>query len=146
MQSSETKFSNNPLAFQWTLSVLLYWQTYSYIHMWQTFSRNCYGIIKQKLTVSFNHTFRYIDRVLSINNNDFHQYVHLIYPNELEVKDTTESDKSVSYLDILLNADSIGRLKTSQYDKQDYLDFVTVNFPFLCSNIPLSPCHGVYIS
>jgi type IV secretory pathway VirB6-like protein len=57
----------------------------------------------KKLAVSFNHTFRYIDDVLSINNHNFHNYVHLIYPDELEKKDTTESDKSASYLDILLD-------------------------------------------
>jgi hypothetical protein len=51
--------------------------------------------------VSFNHTFRYINDVLSIINHDFHNYVNLIYPDELEIKDTTESDKSASDLDIL---------------------------------------------
>jgi hypothetical protein len=55
---------------------------------------------KKKLAMSFNHTFRYIDDVLSINNNNFHIYVHLIYPDELEIKDTTESDKAASYVDI----------------------------------------------
>jgi hypothetical protein len=39
----------------------------------------------KKLAVSFNHTFRYIDDVLSINNHNFHNYVHLIYPDELEI-------------------------------------------------------------
>ena len=58
----------------------------------------------KKLAMSFNHTFRYIDDVLSINNH-FHNYVHLIYPDDLEIKDTAESDKSASYLDILLNID-----------------------------------------
>jgi hypothetical protein len=43
----------------------------------------------KKLAVSFNHTFRYIDDVLSINNHNFHKYVHFIYPDELEMKDTT---------------------------------------------------------
>jgi hypothetical protein len=62
----------------------------------------------KKLPVSFNHTFRYIDDVLSINNHNFHNYVHLIYPDEIEIKDNTESDKSASYLDILLNIDSNG--------------------------------------
>jgi hypothetical protein len=36
---------------------------------------------KKKLAVSFNHTFRYIDDGLSMNNNNFHNYVHLIYPD-----------------------------------------------------------------
>jgi hypothetical protein len=92
-----------------------------------------------------SHTFRYIDDVLSINNHNFHNYVDLIYPDELNIKDTTESDKSTSYLDILLNIDSNDRLTTSLYDKHDDFDFAIVNFPFLCSNIPLSPAYGVYI-
>jgi hypothetical protein len=31
-------------------------------------------------TLSFNHTHRYFDDVLLINNQDFHNYVHLINP------------------------------------------------------------------
>ena len=100
----------------------------------------------KKLAVSFNHTFRYIDDVLSINNHNFHNYVHLIYPDELEIKDTTESDKSASYLDILLNIDSNGRLTTSLHDKRADFNFAIVNFSFLYRNIPISPAYGVYIS
>ena len=114
--------------------------------MRQNLFRNCYRIITKKLAVSFNHTFRYIDDVLSINNHNFNNYVHLIYNGELEIKDTTESDKSASYLDILLNIDSNGRLTTSLYGKHDDFNCTIVNFPFLCSNIPLSPAYGVYIS
>jgi hypothetical protein len=84
----------------------------------------------KKLAMSFNHTFRYIDDVLSINNHNVHNYVHLIYQDELEIKDTTESDKSASYLDILLNIDSNGTLTISLYDKRDDFDFAIVNFPF----------------
>ena len=89
----------------------------------------------KKLAMSFDHTFRYIDDVQSISNHNFHNYVHLIYPDELEIKDTTESDKFASYLDILLNIDYSGKLTTSLYDKRDDFDFAIVNFPFLCSNI-----------
>ena len=55
----------------------------------------------KKLPVSFNLTYRYIDDVLSINNHNFHTYIyaHLIYPDELEIKDTTESNRCASYLD-----------------------------------------------
>jgi hypothetical protein len=103
-------------------------------------------ILNKKLAVSFNYTFRYIDDVLSINNHNFHNYVHFIYPDEVEIKGTTESDKSASYLDILLNIDSNGRLTTSLYDKRDDFDFAIVKSPFLCSNKPLSPAYGVYVS
>ena len=99
----------------------------------------------KKLALSFNHTFRYIDDILFINNYNFHNYVHLIYPDELHIKDITESDKSGSYLDILLNIDSSGRLTTSLYDKRDDFYFAIVNFPFLYSNIPLSPAYDAYL-
>ena len=69
-----------------------------------------------------------------------------IYCNELGLKDTPESEKYASYLDILLNIDSNGRLSTLLYDKRDDFDFTIVSFPFLCSNIPLSPVYGVNIS
>ena len=54
----------------------------------------------------FNSSSRYIDDVLSINNDQFHSYVDSIYPSELEIKDTTESSTSASYLDVLLNIDA----------------------------------------
>jgi hypothetical protein len=100
----------------------------------------------KSLAVSFSHILRYFDDVLSIINHNFQNYFHFRYPDELEIKDNTESDKSASYLDILLHIDSNGRLTTSLYDKHDDFDFAIVNFPFLCSNIPLSPAYGLYIS
>ena len=70
----------------------------------------------------------------------------IIYPSELEIKDTTESSTSASYLDVLLNIDSGGKLTTQLYDKRDDFNFAIVNFPYTCSNIPLSPAYGVYLS
>ena len=48
-------------------------------------------------------TYRYIDDVLSINNPEFENYLGQMYPVELEIKDTTESNTSASYLDLLLS-------------------------------------------
>jgi hypothetical protein len=67
--------------------------------------------------VSFNHTYKYIDDILSMNNNNFHNYVQLMYHDKLEIMDTTESKISVSYWYL------------------DDLNFAIVNFPFLRSNI-----------
>ena len=101
---------------------------------------------KQKqLAVSFNSTFRYIDDVLSLNNDEFHNHLHAIYPPELEIKETTESPVSASYLDLFLTLYN-GKLKTKLYDKRDDFNFPIVNFPFLSSNIPESPAYGVFIS
>jgi hypothetical protein len=96
--------------------------------------------------VAFISTFRYIDDVLSINNSQFHSYVNSIYPNELEIKDTTECSTSASCLDVLLKLDTNSKITTQLYDKRDYFNFFIVNFPYLCSNIPVSPAYGVYIS
>jgi hypothetical protein len=104
--------SNNLLTFLWALILLLYWQTYFLYSYEENLFRYCYEKNKQtktkpkkkkkKLAVTFNHTHRCIDNVLSINNHNFHNNVHLIYPDKLEIKNTTESDTSASYLDILL--------------------------------------------
>ena len=98
------------------------------------------------LARSFNFTFRYIYDVLSLNNSRFGEIVDRIYPIELEIKDTTDTDRSASYLDLHLEIDSEGRLRTKFYDKRDDFNFPIVNFPFICSNIPAAPAYGVYIS
>ena len=69
-----------------------------------------------------------------------------MYPVELEIKDTTESNTSASYLDSLLSIRRDGQLHTSIYDKRDDFNFHITNFPFLSSNIPTSPAYGVFIS
>ena len=69
-----------------------------------------------------------------------------MYPAELEIKDTTESNNSASYLDLLLSIESDGQLQTSLYDKRDDFNFHITNFPFLSSNIPSSLAYCVFIS
>ena len=69
-----------------------------------------------------------------------------MYPAELEIKDTTESNTSTSYLDLLLSIESDGQLRNSLYDKRDDFNFHITKFPFLSSNIPSSPAYGVFIS
>ena len=98
---------------------------------------------KQKnIALSFNFTYRYMDDVLSLSNSDFDQYIHTIYPPEL---DTTNSTTSSSYLDLLLRIDANTNLHSKLYDKRDDLDFHIVNLPFLDNNIPSSPVYGTYI-
>ena len=65
---------------------------------------------------------------------------------ELKIKDTTDTDRSASYLDLHLEIDSEGRLRTKLYDKRNDFKLLIVNFPFICSNIPAAPAYGVYIS
>ena len=118
------------------------------------FSYSCESAILQKLvkdrkineTSAFNFTYRYIDDVLSINNSRFAEFLPLLCPPELEVKETTDTASSASFLDIYLVFDDSGQLSTSIYDKRDDFTFKIIIFRNICSNIPVSRAYGVYIS
>ena len=99
----------------------------------------------KKQKTSFNLTFRYIDDVISLNNPNFSDYIDVIYPKELEIKDTTDAPKWANYIDHL-EFDKDGKLFTQLYDKRDDFDFPIVNFPYLSSNIPGSPAYDVFVS
>jgi len=96
-------FFNRESAYLWLQTVLLFSPTCSVIRMRQSsyigFSRKN----EKKLARSFKFTFHYIDDVISLNNSRFVDCVDHIYPIELEIKDTTETDMSASYLDLYLN-------------------------------------------
>ena len=101
---------------------------------------------EKKLSRSFNFTFRYIDDVLLLPKSRFGDFVDRIYSIELEINDTTDTDRSASYFGLHLEIDNRGRLRTKLYDKRDDFNFPIVNFPFICSNIPAAPAYGVYLS
>jgi hypothetical protein len=63
--------------------------------------------------------FHYIDDVLSLNNSRIGDFVHRVYPIELEMQDTTDTDRSASYLDLQLAIDDEGRLGRKHYDKRE---------------------------
>ena len=65
---------------------------------------------KTKLSRSFNFTFRYIDDVLSLNNPTFSEHLYQKYPSKLEIREKTDSTKSVSYLNLLLESYKDGNL------------------------------------
>ena len=90
-------------------------------------------------------TFRYKDDVPSLNNSTFGEYFKRNYPIEQEIKDTADTVKSASYLDLHLEIDNEGLLKTKLYDKIHDCNFPILNFPFLRINIPAAPAYGVHI-
>jgi hypothetical protein len=57
--------------------------------------------------------------VRSLNNSRFDDFTHRIYPIELEIKDTTDTDRSDSYLDLHLAIDSEDLLRSKSYDKRE---------------------------
>ena len=107
------------------------------------------GLLKKnekRLVRSFNFTSRYIDDVLSLNKSRFGDFVDRIHPTELEIKDTTYTDGSASYIDLHLESDGDGRLRTKHYDKRYDFNIAIMNIPFIYSNIPAAHAYGVYLS
>ena len=84
---------------------------------------------------AFNLTFRYTDYVLSIDNPNFANWIPLIYTKVLEIKETTETASSLSFLDIYLNCDTNCQLSIKLYDKNNDYNFVVINFQYINSNI-----------
>jgi hypothetical protein len=64
----------------------------------------------------------------------------------VEIKETTDTASSASFLDLYFEFDDSGQLSTKIYDKRDDFNFKIINFPNMCSNIPASPAYGIYIS
>ena len=67
---------------------------------------------EHRFTRSLNLSFLYTDDVLSLNNPNFGDLIHCKYPKELDIKDTTDTGKSVSYLYHNLKIDGKGKLLT----------------------------------
>ena len=86
---------------------------------------------RKQLAPLFNFTYWYIDDVLSINNPEFENYLGQMYPVELEIKDTTMSNTSASYLDLVLSIERNGHLHTSIYDKRDDFNFQLSRFSII---------------
>ena len=85
---------------------------------------------------AFNFTYRYI------NNSRFAEFLPLIYHPELEIKETTNTASSASFLDLYLEFDD----STKIYGKRNDSNFKIINFPNVYSNITVSPAYGVYSS
>ena len=71
----------------------------------------------------------YLINVTQKNNSWFGDFVDRINTTELEIKNTPDTDRSASYLDLHLE-----------------IERKFTNFPFICSTIPAAPAYGVYIS
>jgi len=62
----------------------------------------------------------------------------------VETQGATDTNKSLSYLDLHLEIE--GWLRTKLYYERKDFNFPFVYFPFICSNIPAAHAHVVYIS
>ena len=115
------------------------------------------NLIKKKVYINCNRSkssiicLRYIFKkqkyIIQCLVYVYEKYLVEINPVKLEIKDTTESNTSTSYLDLLLSIGRDGQLHTSIYEKRDNLYFHITNVPFLSSYIPAamaSLSHSLY--
>ena len=57
---------------------------------------------KRQLATKFSLSYRYIYDLISFNTKRFKEFISDIYPNELNISETTESTSVASYLNLLL--------------------------------------------
>ena len=102
-------------------------------------------ITKSEVIDAFNSTSRYLDDLLSIDNNFFDSMINHIYSSEFQLNKANVSDTEALFLDLHLSI-SDGFVKFKIYDKRDDFDFDIVTFPPLDGDVPRSTSYGVYIS
>ena len=126
-----------PMGTDCASNLFLFYYEYSYMKR----------LMKDNLCMAkrFSDTVRYIDDLLALNNHRFEGEICVIYPPELTLKKTTESSGFLSYLDVAISI-SGGRFVTEVFDKRDSFNFDIVNYPYMCSSIPIKPTYGLYVS
>ena len=94
----------------------------------------------------FQFVHRYIDDLLSLNDKGhFLKVFKDIYPNELQLKNTTIDSKTSNFLDLNISIEN-NEFVTKLYDKRNDFSFKVISMPNLHSNIPIKPAYGVFIS
>jgi hypothetical protein len=108
---------------------------------------NCAPLLADLFLYSYESEFlQKLVKEKKIHEARFAEFLPLIYPPELEVKETADTASSALFLDLYLEFDDSGQLSTKMYDKRDDFNFKIINFPNMSSNIPASTAYGVYIS
>ena len=98
----------------------------------------------RRLVKSFHLCCRYTDVLIVFNNDRYGDYVKEVYLSQLTFEKGNKSDDLADYLDLAFIKDDNNVLSTKLYDKCDDFHFRIASFPFLSSNIPSCPSHGVY--
>ena len=94
-------------------------------------------------TEAFHSTFRYLDDLLSIDNNFYDNMVNRICPSELQINKANVSDTEALFWGLHLSISDCF-VKTKINDKRDDFGFEIMNFPFLDGDVPRSTSYGVY--
>ena len=94
---------------------------------------------------SLNLSHSYIHDLIAFNNKTVHRLCQRdIYLSELNVEKANRMGDQANYLDLIFMIGNNNILCTNLYDKRDNFNFQIVSFPFMSSNVPSGPSHGVY--
>ena len=117
----------------------LYLSQYKYDWVEKNAKARKYGLLHH-----FKSCYRYIDDLLSLNNNDFFKrHMNKIYPKSLILNKENDNSNKVHFLD--LNIMVISSLfVTNIYDKRDDYSFKIINFPNLKGNIPYYETYNTF--
>ena len=89
--------------------------------------------------------FRYIDDLIVFNNPEFINLWHKIYPKELLLKKTNNSNSSIQFLDIEIKF-SNSTVTTSLYDKRNDFNFKVIKFIPWSSNLSIKVYRNTIIN
>jgi len=92
-----------------------------------------------------NHSIRYIDDILSVNNPNFSTIADTIYPKSLPLECTSQIDRC-NYLDMSLDISSGGKLGVKIFQKTDSFNFPVIRYGFHDSNVHSSVGTKVFYS
>lgn len=79
--------------------------------------------------------FRFINDLITINNENFGENIRNIYPAELERKTEIQIMKNVNFLDLNINMRN-SRFQTKLYIKRHNSSFNIIRMPCKSNNIP----------
>lgn len=132
----ENLFSNKQSEFSCKPIVLFFWSACFFIHIWQIYSIQEHPRKNEnKLALSFNFTFQYIDDVLSLNISKV-KLLCWMHPSH-QTRNTIchRYTSAFSYIEWRLKIHNKNQLRTSIYDQIDDYSFPVLNFLFLFCNI-----------
>ena len=76
----------------------------------------------------------------SVDNIQFEQMVHRIYPMNLNKAYASDTEAAFLNLNLSIQNDTVS---TNIYNKRDHFAFDIVNFPFLDDDVPRRPSYDV---
>ena len=109
---------------------LFYIENYTELLIVLNYSLICFYILKKAdflkglymnkdriLAQTFSSRCRYRDAILSLENSRIGDYLHIIYPNEFKIEDTTDTSEFVLIMIVTIESITEQKITTKLYDK-----------------------------